>query len=35
MVTRLGARTRRAAQAPLNQLEELGDQLSLYIRSIL
>lgn len=35
MVTRLGARTRRAAQAPLSQLEELGDQLSLYIRSIL
>ncbi|MEV1291148.1 ABC transporter permease [Pseudonocardia sp. NPDC049635] len=33
--TRVGARVRRAAQAPLNQLEELGDQLSLYIRSIL
>ncbi|BBG04667.1 MULTISPECIES: MlaE family ABC transporter permease [Pseudonocardia] len=33
--TQLGARVRRAAQAPLNQLEELGDQLSLYIRSIL
>ncbi len=31
----LGARLRRAAQAPLDQLEELGDQLSLYIRSIL
>lgn len=35
MATQLGARARRAAQAPLNQLEELGDQLSLYIRSIL
>ncbi|GAA1399887.1 ABC transporter permease [Pseudonocardia kongjuensis] len=33
--TPLGARARRAAQAPLNQLEELGEQLSLYIRSIL
>ena len=31
----LGARARRALQAPLDQLEELGDQLSLYIRSIL
>ncbi|MEU6699025.1 ABC transporter permease [Pseudonocardia sp. NPDC046786] len=33
--TPLGARARRTAQAPLNQLEELGEQLSLYIRSIL
>ncbi|MET0188309.1 MAG: ABC transporter permease [Pseudonocardia sediminis] len=31
----LGARLRRGLQAPLDQLEELGDQLSLYIRSIL
>ncbi|TCK20304.1 MlaE family ABC transporter permease [Pseudonocardia endophytica] len=31
----LGARLRRSLQAPLDQLEELGDQLSLYIRSIL
>ncbi|MDN5915178.1 MAG: ABC transporter permease [Pseudonocardia sp.] len=31
----LGARVRRGLQAPLDQLEELGDQLSLYIRSIL
>ena len=35
MATPLGTRARRAAQAPLNQLEELGDQLSLYVRSIL
>lgn len=35
MAMQLGARVRRAAQAPLNQLEELGDQLSLYVRSIL
>jgi phospholipid/cholesterol/gamma-HCH transport system permease protein len=34
MATQLGARARRLAQAPLNQLEELGDQLSLYTRSI-
>ena len=33
--TPLAARVRRAAQTPLNQLEELGDQLSLYVRSIL
>ncbi|MBW0104629.1 ABC transporter permease [Pseudonocardia sp. KRD291] len=31
----MGARVRRGLQAPLDQLEELGDQLSLYIRSIL
>jgi phospholipid/cholesterol/gamma-HCH transport system permease protein len=31
----LGARLKRSLQAPLDQLEELGDQLSLYIRSIL
>lgn len=31
----LGARLRRSLQAPRDQLEELGDQLSLYIRSIL
>ncbi len=31
----LRARLRRSLQAPLDQLEELGDQLSLYIRSIL
>ncbi|WP_130295057.1 ABC transporter permease [Pseudonocardia sediminis] len=31
----MGARLRRGLQAPLDQLEELGDQLSLYIRSIL
>ncbi|ANY07383.1 MlaE family ABC transporter permease [Pseudonocardia sp. HH130630-07] len=35
MANRLGVRARRAAQAPLNQLEELGDQLSLYVRAIL
>jgi phospholipid/cholesterol/gamma-HCH transport system permease protein len=29
-----GARIRRAAQAPLDQLEEFGDQLSLYARSL-
>ena len=30
----IGARARRAVQAPLDQLEELGDQLSLYSRAI-
>ena len=35
MATTMGARVRRATQAPLDQLEELGDQLSLYVRSIL
>ncbi|ALE72165.1 ABC transporter permease [Pseudonocardia sp. EC080610-09] len=34
MATQLGTRARRLVQAPLNQLEELGDQLSLYTRSI-
>ncbi|MGH3616182.1 MAG: MlaE family ABC transporter permease [Pseudonocardia sp.] len=31
----VNGRLRRAAQAPLNALDELGDQLSLYVRSIL
>ncbi|MGI5127336.1 MlaE family ABC transporter permease [Pseudonocardia sp. CA-107938] len=30
----LNGRARRIAEGPLNQLEELGDQLSLYIRAI-
>ncbi|MEQ3550529.1 ABC transporter permease [Pseudonocardia nematodicida] len=34
MATRLGGRVRRAAQAPRTVLEQLGEQLSLYVRAI-
>ena len=34
MATSIGTRARRAMRGPLDQLEELGDQLSLYARAI-